>query len=155
LPYAGTPFDANMGFRIYLPPRYKENEPDLRFPVVYMLHGYGGNANSFVDGNVPQVADALINSGQIQPMILVFPYSGGTIPVTGSSFYADGPAFGLYQSYITQALMPYINRTFNVDSTRVGISGHSMGGYGAMMLALSQPTLFRSVCAHSGPLNFA
>ncbi len=141
-----------LGFRIVFPPDYDETKPDKRFPVVYMLHGFGGDQSTFVNNNVPQRALDLMRRGEVDQMILVFPYSGGTVPTTGSSFYTNS-VFGAYETWFTDVLVPFVNRNFNADSTRIGISGHSMGAYGAMSMALRHPTMFRSVSAHSGPLH--
>ncbi len=148
-----TPLESGMGYRVYLPPQYNADSVDVLYPVVFMLHGYGGSANTFIDAGAAQVAEDMMNRGEIKPMILVFPYSGGIAPTTGSSFYTDG-GLGAYQSYIVSTLMPKIMQTYNVDTTKVGVSGHSMGGYGAMKLALKYPTKFTSVCSHSAPLDF-
>ena len=147
-----TPLEADMGYRIYLPPGYHADSVDVTYPVVFMLHGFSQNANTFIDAGVAQVAEDLINRGEIKPMILVFPYSGGIAPIGGSSFYSDG-GLGAYESYVVQTLIPSIESQYNVDRSKFGISGHSMGGYGAMKFALKYPTLFTSVCAHSAPLD--
>jgi S-formylglutathione hydrolase len=53
------------------------------------------------------------------------------------------------ESYLTTELLPLVSGGFPVDVTRCGISGHSMGGHGALTLALRHPQLFRSVSAFS------
>lgn len=72
----------------------------------------------------------------------------------GASFYVDAtetpwaPHFRM-ESYLTTELLPLVAREFPVDVARCGISGHSMGGHGALTLALRHPQLFRSVSAFS------
>lgn len=72
----------------------------------------------------------------------------------GASFYVDAtqapwaPHFQM-ERYVTNELLNVVARSFAVDLTRVGISGHSMGGHGALTLALRHPTLFKSVSAFS------
>ena len=72
----------------------------------------------------------------------------------GASFYVDAteapwaPHFRM-ESYLTTELLPLVSREFPVDVARCGISGHSMGGHGALTLALRHPQLFRSVSAFS------
>lgn len=72
----------------------------------------------------------------------------------GASFYVDAtetpwaPHFRM-ESYLTTELLPLVAREFPVDVARCGISGHSMGGHGALTLALRHPRLFRSVSAFS------
>jgi enterochelin esterase-like enzyme len=145
-----TPQDSMSDVVVYLPPGYNRSDPDTKYPVVYMLHGYGDDESTFVNALIPQMADDLIRRGEIDPMVIVFPYSG----LGGTSFYADNPYLGAYGSYIPAVVMPYIAANYNVDPTLAGISGHSMGGYGAMAIALQYPTAFRSVASHSGPLHF-
>jgi S-formylglutathione hydrolase len=71
-----------------------------------------------------------------------------------ASFYVDAtqapwaPHFQM-ERYVTSELLNVVARSFAVDLTRVGISGHSMGGHGALTLALRHPTLFKSVSAFS------
>jgi S-formylglutathione hydrolase len=72
----------------------------------------------------------------------------------GASFYVDAteapwaPHFQM-ETYLTTELLPLVSREFPVDTARCGISGHSMGGHGALTLALRHPQLFRSVSAFS------
>jgi S-formylglutathione hydrolase len=72
----------------------------------------------------------------------------------GASFYVDAtqapwaPHFQM-ERYVTQELLPVVASSFAVDLSRVGISGHSMGGHGALTLALRHPSLFTSVSAFS------
>jgi len=72
----------------------------------------------------------------------------------GASFYVDAtqapwaPHFQM-ERYVTQELLPVVASSFAVDLSRVGISGHSMGGHGALTLALRHPSLFKSVSAFS------
>ncbi|OYW78610.1 MAG: S-formylglutathione hydrolase, partial [Asticcacaulis sp. 32-58-5] len=70
----------------------------------------------------------------------------------GAGFYVDateapwGPHFQM-ESYVTKALLALIAEHFPVGMTRVGISGHSMGGHGALTLAMNHPHHFKSVSA--------
>jgi S-formylglutathione hydrolase len=72
----------------------------------------------------------------------------------GASFYVDAtqapwaPHFQM-ERYLSTELLPLVAGQFPVDVTRCGISGHSMGGHGALTLALRHPHLFRSVSAFS------
>jgi len=72
----------------------------------------------------------------------------------GAGFYLDAieapwaPHFQM-ETYVTRDLLAVIAQNFPADMNRVGISGHSMGGHGALTLALRHPALFRSVSAFS------
>jgi S-formylglutathione hydrolase len=72
----------------------------------------------------------------------------------GAGFYVDArelpwaPAFRM-ETYVAQELISVIGEAFPIDLKRIGISGHSMGGHGALTLALRHPQIFRSVSAFS------
>jgi S-formylglutathione hydrolase len=79
----------------------------------------------------------------------------------GAGFYVDAtqspwkPHFQM-ETYITRDLIPLIRANFPTDPVKLGISGHSMGGHGALTLALRHPDLFRSVSAFApiaSPMN--
>jgi S-formylglutathione hydrolase len=70
----------------------------------------------------------------------------------GAGFYLDAtraPWAGHWrmESYLVQELLPAVAATFGLDGTRLGLLGHSMGGHGALTLALRHPGRFRSVSA--------
>jgi S-formylglutathione hydrolase len=70
----------------------------------------------------------------------------------GAGFYLDAmtPAWKKHyrmESYITRELYPLVTREYSIDENRIGIFGHSMGGHGALTLALRHPKLFKSVSA--------
>lgn len=71
---------------------------------------------------------------------------------TAAGFYLDATVepwakHWCMESYLTQELLPLVLQHFKGDATRTGIFGHSMGGHGALTLALKYPTLFKSVSA--------
>jgi hypothetical protein len=67
-----------------------------------------------------------------------------------------GSFTGNFENYIVNDLMPYITHNFNVDTTTGGrgVSGHSMGGYGAYKMTMNHPELFGSISSMSAPLAF-
>src|SRR5919202_1539503 len=62
-------------YRVYLPPDYQRAQ-QKRYPVLYMLHGAGGNYTEWTDSYLPERADELIRVGEIQPLIIVMPEGG-------------------------------------------------------------------------------
>jgi len=72
----------------------------------------------------------------------------------GAGFYLDAtekpwaPHFNM-ESYVTRDLIGAVTQNFPIDSARIGITGHSMGGHGALTLAMKHPALFKSVSAFS------
>jgi len=134
------------------------------YPSLYLLHGYGGRYDYYTTFFLIQdVLDEMIYNGEIEPMVVITPNCNNGL---GGSFYTNSPddppgsgvSFGgRYEDLITGELITYVNDNFNVDTVaaRRGISGHSMGGYGAIKLAMNHPDLFGSVSSMSAPLAFA
>ena len=125
--------------KIYLPPSYSDS--NLHYPVVYFLPGYGsgtdGDSRFFA---VDQLA-ALIASKQLSEMILVVPNGAN---VLHGSFYVNSSVTGNWEDFITRDVIGYIDsnyRTIPKPEGR-GIGGHSMGGFGALNLAMHHPDLF-------------
>ena len=156
--------NCSMRFAIYLPPQAsKEN----RVPVLYWLSGLTCTDENFVtkagaqqfaaQHGVAIVAPDTSPRGEGVPDDADAAYDFGL----GAGFYVDAtqqPWASHYQmySYIVDELPALINAQFPVDANRVSISGHSMGGHGALSIALKNPGRFKSVSAFSpicSPLN--
>lgn len=125
-------------FSILLPPNYAAS--DKHYPVVYMLHGYGGDAWSHIT-DFQRSYQAALNDGAVQEMIFVFPDGNNKL---GGSFYVNSPAIGDYETYITREIVDEVDATYRTlrDRTSRAITGCSMGGDGAMYLALKYPDVF-------------
>lgn len=134
----------DVGFVIYLPPQYETNR-QMRFPVIYNLHGNGGN--ELTSTNVVEVLHEQISSGQIPPLIMVLANGGH------STFYKDSfdGKFPIESILITE-LIPHIDqhyRTIASGDARC-IEGFSMGGRGAARLAVKYPEMFCSLFCQAG-----
>lgn len=114
------------------------------FPVFYLLHGLSD------DYTMWQRKTSLGRYVQMLPLIVVMPDGG-------RGFYSDAHEGFAYESALVEDLIPFIDRTFHTVSERRGraIGGLSMGGYGAIKLALKFPHLFASANGHSGAYQFA
>ena len=139
----------NRPVTIYLPPSYDTN-PEMVYPVVYLLHGYTGNnelwtGGSYVKGvNIVNSMKSWLKEGKVKEMILVMPNSYNKLR---GSWYANSVVTGKWEDYIVLDLVSYIDkryRTLKQKESRA-ISGHSMGGYGSIRLAIQHPYVFGSV----------
>lgn len=119
------------------------------YPVLYLLHGGSG---SFSDWHKkvtePGLVPRLANEYQL---IIVTPGVGP------SSYYYDSPQLDSmrYESYIIQELIPFVDKNYRTIAKKESraITGLSMGGHGAMMLAAKHPELFTAVGTMSGVMN--
>ena len=116
------------------------------FPVIYLLHGYGGDYATWVKS----FADV---------MKQVDKYNFIAIGVDGnySSWYLDSPidpAFK-YETYIIRELIPFIDQTYKTDATPAGraITGLSMGGHGALYLSFKHQDVFGAAGSMSGGVD--
>ncbi|WP_116126790.1 alpha/beta hydrolase [Lewinella sp. IMCC34183] len=129
---------------VYLPPDY-DADPSVRYPVVYYLHGFL-NDHTLTPGMV-DVLDYAIAAQKIPPFILVV--ADNRTQIDGS-FYSNS-AFGSWEDFLAYDLVGYMDETYRTLPAREsrGITGHSMGGYGALKLAMRHPEIFSSVYALS------
>jgi S-formylglutathione hydrolase FrmB len=122
-----------------------------RWPVVYLLHGLTGrDGDWFTWGNLATILDRLIASGAIQPIVVV-------APGAGDSWYVDNPdadGLGRMETALSTDLIAAIDARLPTAACRDGraIGGLSMGGYGALLLSLRHPDLFRSAISLSGAI---
>lgn len=137
---------ADRGAYVVTPPGYDEN-PDKRYPVVYFLHGFFATPQMYQDMmKFEEAVDEAAAAGN--EMILVVPdgyskYRGG--------FYSNSPTTGNYEGFVGQDLVAYVDANFRSIAKREsrGLSGHSMGGYGTIRLAMKYPETFSSFYAMS------
>jgi S-formylglutathione hydrolase FrmB len=133
--------------QVYLPPSYPKS-PTRRYPVVFLLHGYKGTYKQWMAGgaewNIRDVLDGLIAAGKVGEMIVVMPDANNRL---GGSFYTDSVATGNWDEFFTRELVAYIDKKYRTLARPEGrgIAGHSMGGYGALLLAMKHPGTFGAV----------
>lgn len=136
---------------VYLPPSY--NDSDKEYPVVYYLPGFGNSTNYYTQYGVyrdyllKNSMDELINEGKIKDMIVVIP---NAVNIFGGHFYVNSPVTGNWENFIIEDLVNFIDkayRTLPKPESR-GICGHSMGGFGALNLAMLYPDIF-GITKHS------
>ena len=129
---------------VYLPPSY--NSSEKRYPVVYYLPGYGDS--SIIGFRLPDDMDSLIESGDVDEMIMVV--AGGDSRM-GGSFYVNSPVTGNWEDFIVNDLVGYVDAHFRTlpQAESRGITGHSMGGFGALNIAMHHPDVFSAVYSMS------
>lgn len=116
-------------------------------PLVVLLHGVN-DAGGFVwwqNAAVDLVAEALVERGELPPFRLLLPGDTGIGLGSGWCDWADGSCAA--ETYVVRELLPWAAETFGVGDVHIG--GLSMGGYGALLLALRNPGVFRSASATS------
>jgi S-formylglutathione hydrolase FrmB len=131
---------------IYLPPGYRTNR-NARYPVVYMLHGYGLTAERWMTpqiSNMQAAADQAIAAGAMKEMIIVSP-DGRT--QHGGSMYSASVAIGDWETFIAEDLVAYVDKNYRTLAAREsrGLGGHSMGGYGTLRIGMKRPDVFSSL----------
>ncbi len=140
----------NRSVLIYLPPDY-EKQTKVRYTVVYLLHGFTDKANKTwvienegLRMNIGAVMDKLIAERKVRPMILVMPDGSNKF---GGSFYTNSITTGNWEDYITRDLVNYVDKKYRTlrNAESRGIVGHSMGGYGAIKLAMKLPDIYGAV----------
>lgn len=137
---------------VYLPPSYNAS-PRRRYPVLYFLHGFAADDRALIKGayqnmNIRISMDSLIRNGEIHEMIVVMPNARNAFD---GSFYTNSPVTGNWEQFIVRDLVNYVDHKYRTLRTRKarGIAGHSMGGYGALRVAMRHPETFSAVYALS------
>lgn len=131
---------------VVLPPSYGKN-PKRRYPVVYYLHGFAIDGRNFYNYmKVPEAVAASAARGQ--EFIVVVP---DTLTKMGGSMYSDSATTGNFREFVAKDLVAYIDKTFRTIAKPAarGLAGHSMGGYGTLVTAMSYPGVFDSIWAQS------
>ena len=145
---------------VYTPPGYEEN-PKVKYPVLYLLHGSGGDEDAWLDlGRTVQILDNLIAEGKAKPMLVVMP--------NGVWFNqaAPGAAVNMFQPTMMNSrsqstveveesfpdIINFVEKRFHVakGAENRAVAGLSMGGRQSGMLALAHPKTFGYVGMFSG-----
>jgi pimeloyl-ACP methyl ester carboxylesterase len=138
-----------QALQIFLPPSYDRSE--TRYPVVYFLPGFGSSAAGEYDFfSAQELADQMA-SGKLKEMILVVPNGANVLQ---GSFFVNSPVTGNWEDFIVKDVVEYMDanyRTLPKPEGR-GIGGYSMGGFGAINLAMRHPDLFSAVYLISAAL---
>jgi len=139
--------NREIRYGLYLPVSYASSTK--KYPVLYFLHGLNENEMRWSTRGLTDVKlDKMVADGKIGEFIVAVPFGA-------TSFYTNTRAGNApWEDMIVKEFVPMIESAYRVNATRTtrGISGISMGGYGALKIAMKHPDLFGSVSAHSAVL---
>ena len=141
---------------IYTPPGYSKKK---KYPVLYLLHGIGGDDKEWLNGGHPQVIlDNLYAQGKVEPMIVILP-NGRAMKndsATGNIFAPDKiQAFATFEKDLLNDLIPYVQKHYPVytDREHRAIAGLSMGGGQSLNFGLGNLDKFAWIGAFSAAPN--
>jgi len=141
---------------VYLPPDFSK---DKKYPVLYLLHGIGGDKKEWLIHGQPQVIfDNLYAENKIEPMIMVLP-NGRAMKddrATGNIFDKEKvDAFATFEQDLLKDLIPYIEKKYPVlrDREHRAIAGLSMGGGQSLNFGLGNLDIFAWVGGFSSAPN--
>lgn len=126
----------------YLPASF-DKDKTKRYPVLYYLHGLGDNEQSLLNSGGWDLIAELRSQGKIGEFVVLAPSAGHTFYINSENGKVR------YEDFFVKEFMPQMERKYRVESTRTarGITGVSMGGYGALRLAFKYPEDFAAVSA--------
>jgi len=132
---------------IYLPPGYDSSAQ--RYAVLFILHGIFDTDEQWIKawragdewGTIQDVMDRGISEGRYGEMIVVIPDQKTQM---AGSFYTNSAATGNWEDFTVKDLVSYVDTKYRTlaRGEHRGIAGHSMGGYGALKLAMKHPDVF-------------
>ncbi|MBN2481948.1 MAG: hypothetical protein JXB19_09430 [Bacteroidales bacterium] len=136
-----TAMDTIVHYSVYLPPGY--DTTDIDYPVLYLLHGMGGDHRSWINNGMADVMNYAFHTGSARPMVVIMPQGF-------NAFYCN--TYGLlYEDFLIDEFMPWIETNYRISTSRnnTAIAGLSMGGYGCTYHAFKRHEKFRSCYAMS------
>ncbi|MCH4148312.1 MAG: alpha/beta hydrolase-fold protein [Prevotella sp.] len=141
---------------IYTPPDY-ETSPGKNYPVLYLLHGSGGDENAWIEaGRAAQIIDNLIAQGKAAPMIVVMPNgiaSNEAAPGEQPDYKREPVAMnpesmkGDIEKSFVEEIVPYVEKHYRTVNTKAGraIAGLSLGGLHTLFISANNPQMFEYV----------
>lgn len=139
---------------VYLPAGYDVS--DKRYPVLYLLHGKGGDENAWIEqGRAAEILDNLIARGEAEPMIVVMPNGNmaldaapgqGPLGLDQPNFYLPNTMDGVFERHFHE-VVDFVDSTFRTvpDKDSRAIAGLSMGGFHSIYISANYPDTFSYV----------
>lgn len=146
--FVSASLKRSMPYYIYLPPSYLSH-PEARYPVIYMLHGMSGTNTEWLGYGLVGRAHDMMAAGQISEFIIVLPQGD-------QGYWVDHPNGGpLWGTYVARDLVSEVDNSYRTmaDRGHRAIGGLSMGGSGALELAILYPNVFGTAGADSPSLH--
>lgn len=159
LGYRSESLDREREAVVYLPPGYAQSS--VRYPVLYLLHGAGGDERTWIDRQQANVIlDNLIADGWLEPLVVVMPYGYTTRREEGqrrrgpADYKTDMEEFAV--DFIND-LIPTVESRYRVlaDAEHRAIAGLSMGGGQSLAIGLTHPEMFDAVAGFSSAMQIA
>jgi enterochelin esterase-like enzyme len=151
----GDPNDRPLW--VYMPPGY-DDDPDRRFPCVYVIQGLTGQLDMWGNREAfrptyPENVDALFASGEAPPTLVAFVDCWTSL---GGSQFLNSPATGRYQDFLCDEVVAFVDARYRTipDRDHRGIQGKSSGGYGALVTPMLRPDVFSALASHAGDALF-
>jgi enterochelin esterase-like enzyme len=143
IPLVGSSFGVYGDYTVYLPPGYGE-DPDRRYPVLYLLHGGSDPVSFFLELGIQEDMEDGLGSGALGPMLLVLIDGGPT-------FTGDGKTTRSFEDYLATELIPDVDHRWRTIAERKGraVGGVSLGGRHALEFAAAHPSLVAAAGGHS------
>jgi enterochelin esterase-like enzyme len=152
--YDSASVGAKRQAQVYTPPGYSDNQ---KYPVLYLLHGIGGDENKWTRGGSAEVIlDNLYADKKAVPMIVVLPNGRAAKDLTRRDpIPKQSPAFAAFEKDLLTDLIPFIEKTYSVKQDRESraLAGLSMGGGQSLNFGLANLGTFAWVGGFSSAPN--
>lgn len=130
-------------YNVYLPDGY---DAAVQYPVIYLLHGLHGDYSNWAGtGRMKDVADELIGSGELRPLVIIMPNAGDKDVHGYQSGYFNVEGWP-FEDWFFQEFLPTVEAKYHCGGSkgRRAVMGLSMGGGGSIVYAQRHPNLFSS-----------
>jgi enterochelin esterase-like enzyme len=152
--YDSTTVGAKRKAQVYTPPGYSK---DQKYPVLYLLHGIGGDENEWTRGGSANVVlDNLYADKKAVPMIVVLPNGRASKDLTARDpIPKQSPAFAAFEKDLLTDLIPFVEKNYSVKADRESraLAGLSMGGGQSLNFGLGNLDTFAWVGGFSSAPN--
>ncbi len=156
---AGNPLgDPHRRPLLVQTPAGYDDDPERRYPVVYVLQGLTGQVDMWRNRQAfalttPEAVDALFADGGPPPAIVAYVDAWTRL---GGSQFLDSPGTGRYHTNLCDEIVPFVDATYRTlpEPAHRAVAGKSSGGYGAMVTPMLRPDLFGALATHAGDALF-